>query len=125
MPQIPHTKSVGLTLTSVGVGATDIPVEITGARHYTKFTIDLPADANVTQHTLQVNTGSGWKSLYTSIAGAPAEVTLESESVNIVELQAPMKGGIRLLCRTDDGVADTEYAINVTMSGSLYSEGRK
>ena len=125
MPQIPHTKSVGLTLTSVGVAGTDIPVEITGARHYTKFTIDLPADGAVTQHTLQVNTGSGWKSLYTSIAGAPAEVTLESESVNIVELQAPMKGGIRLLCKTNDGAAGTEYAINVTMSGSLYSEGRK
>ena len=124
MPQIPHTKSVGLTFTSVGVAATDIPVEITGARHYTKFTIDLPAEGGVTQHTLQVNTGTGWKNLFTSIAGAPAQVTLQSQSVNIVELQAPMKGGIRLLCRSNEA-AGTEYAINVTMSGSLYSEGRK
>ena len=124
MPQIAHTKSVALTLTSVGVAATDIPVEITDARHYTKFTIDLPASGGVTQHTLQVNTGAGWKNLFTSIAGAPAQVTLQSQSVNIVELQAPMKGGIRLLCRSNEGVG-TEYAINVTMSGSLYSEGRK
>ena len=124
MPQIAHTKSVALTLTSVGVPATDIPVEITDARHYTKFTIDLPDTAEVTQHNLEVNTGEGWKGLYTSIAGAPAQVTLQTRSVNIIELQAPMKGGIRLLCRSS-GALDTEYTINVTMSGSLYSEGRK
>ena len=123
MAQIPNKKSLTLTLTSVGAAGTDIPVEFTEARNYTKFTIDLPAAVAVTQHTLQVNAGSGWKDLYTSVNGTTQQVTITAQVVNMLELTSPMKGGIRLLCRTNDAAA-TEHTIYVTMSGSLYSESR-
>lgn len=118
MPQISHTNSV--VLAHVGVNGTDT-IEIPEARNYTKFIIDA-THAGVTAVSLEVNVGNGWHSLYVSSMGAAQEVTLNKDGINVVELLAPAKGGVRL--SITDNAEDAAIPVYVTMTGSLYTEGR-
>lgn len=119
MPQVSHTGSDTLAYTGVnGVGHLEIP----NARNYTKFMIDA-VHTNVTAIALEVNLGNGWRSLFTSSMGNTQEVTMTASGANMVELEAPAKGGVRLAI-TDNLVA-AEIKVVVTMTGSLYSEGRR
>ena len=121
MPQIAHTKSIAFTHTCLNGEAN---LEITNARNYTKFIIDA-VHTNVTGLTIQVNLGSGWRNLYTTETGAAAQVTLNASGVNIVDIGAPAKGGVRLGITDNDAGTSVEVTVTVTMTGSLYSEGRK
>ena len=122
MPQIAHTRSLALTYALKNGSGT---LDITDARHYTKFTIDLPAHADLSSIALEVNAGGGWKTLHTSLLGSTQEVTLTADEVNMIHLATPMKGGIRFAIVDTQNPSVDEITFYVTMSGSLYSEGRR
>ena len=120
---IPNKKSIAVVWVSNANAAVDVIVPIPDSSFYTKFVVDIPADT--TQATLQADAGGGFKNLFAQahVGDDRTQITCEPDgAVTMFELSGPMKGGIQLVCRSDDagGVSRTIF---VTMSGSAYSLG--